>query len=207
MHLLPRDTGWIEVVCGPMFSGKTEELIRRLKRALIARQSVQAFKPAIDDRYDVHDIASHAGRRLEASAVRSVDDIRGQLRDDVEVVGIDEAQFFDASLVELCSSLAVRGVRVVVAGLDQDYLGRPFGPMPALLVEAEYVTKSLAICILCGNPAHRSHRTVIASEAQVQVGAAEAYQPLCRTCFARERAAADAIVAQTALDLEPAHEP
>jgi thymidine kinase len=192
MHLQPHDCGWIEVVCGSMFSGKTEELIRRLKRALIARQDVQAFKPEIDVRYAAGDLASHAGRRLEATIVRDTAALRAALRENVEVVGIDEVQFFDDAIVPLCEELALRGVRVIVAGLDQDYLGRPFGPMPALMTAAEFVTKTLAICVLCGNPAHRSHRTyAVPSASQVLVGSTEAYQALCRKCHAQARLEAD----------------
>ena len=194
-------SGWIEVVVGCMFSGKTEELIRRLKRALIAQVSVQVFKPRIDQRYALTEVASHAGRVLEAVAVDSTDEVRARLRPDTRVVGIDEAQFFDETLVELAEELASDGRRVIVAGLDLDYLGRPFGCVPALMARAEYVTKTLAICVLCGNPASRSHRTTHEPTGVVQVGAAEAYQPLCRCCFARERDAADARSRQTALDL------
>jgi thymidine kinase len=192
MHLQPNDCGWIEVVCGSMFSGKTEELIRRLKRALIARQNVQAFKPVIDDRYSRSEIASHAGRRLEALPVPNVDALRAAIHEDVQVIGIDEAQFFDAGLVDFCEEMALRGVRVIVAGLDQDYLGRPFGPVPQLMTVAEFVTKTLAICVLCGNPAHRSHRILAEQTAgQVLVGSTESYQALCRRCHANARSEAD----------------
>lgn len=194
--------GWIEVVSGCMFSGKTEELIRRLKRALIAQVHVQAFKPAIDDRYAARELASHAGRVLEGTPVASVEEIRRSLSPQTEVVGIDEAQFFDVTLVELAEELAHDGRRVIVAGLDLDYLGRPFGCIPELMARAEYVTKTLAICVLCGNPASRSHRTVHGDASVVRVGAAESYQPLCRCCFERERTAADARASQTALPLD-----
>lgn len=215
----PPDAGWIEVVCGPMFSGKTEELIRRLRRALIAGLDVQVFKPAIDDRYARFDIASHDGRTLQAELIEGVEGIRTRLRASARVVGIDEVQFLGEDVVPLCTELADSGRRVIVAGLDQDYMARPFGPMPALLAEAEFVTKSLAICVLCGNPAHRSHRSVAGAASSentggtgpdsgasananpVHVGAAESYQPLCRRCFGAERAAADARIAQGRLPL------
>mgnify|MGYP002619686649 CR=1 FL=1 len=204
MDVPTRNGGWIEVVCGPMFSGKTEELIRRLKRAFIARQRVQVFKPAIDDRYADRDLASHAGRRLEAYVVRDTADIEASLWPDVEVVGIDEVQFFDEGVVALAARLAADGVRVICAGLDQDYRGRAFGPMPALLVEAEAVTKVLAICVLCGDAAHRSHRTTVTgADDQVLVGAAESYQPLCRACFARRQVEASQLAAQGRLPFGP----
>lgn len=187
--------GWIEVIAGPMFSGKTEELIRRLKRALIGRQRVQAFKPRIDDRYDAEAIASHGGRQLAAVAVDDVDDLIARIEPDVEVVGVDEVQFFDASVTQQLARLADAGVRVIVAGLDQDYRGRPFGPMPSLLAEAESVTKVLAVCVLCARPASRSHR--VGEEAgQVSVGAQERYQPLCRSCYAHSRAEATRLATQ-----------
>lgn len=200
MIIQPHDAGWIEVVCGSMFSGKTEELIRRLRRALIAQQHVQIFKPSIDDRYERTSICSHEGRTLEATIVANVAEIETRLLDDVRVVGIDEAQFFDASLVPLCNRLASAGVRVVVAGLDLDYLGRPFGPIPALMATAEFVTKTMAVCVLCGAPASRSHR-LRAQAGQVLVGAADSYQPLCRRCFDRERETADQLAAQGTLGL------
>ncbi len=200
MQLQPADCGWIEVVCGSMFSGKTEELIRRLKRALIAQQHVQAFKPAIDDRYDQSAIASHGGRTLQAVAVRTAAEILPLLRDDVQVVGIDEVQFFEPEVVTMCEELALRGVRVIAAGLDQDYLGRPFGPMPELMTVAEFVTKTLAICVLCGNPAHRSHRVSEHDTGEtVLVGAVGQYMALCRKCHATARQAAEARAAQAEL--------
>ena len=198
----PRDTGWIEVICGPMFSGKTEELIRRLKRAFIARQKVQVFRPRIDDRYAETAIASHEGRTMEAHIVDSVEDIRAQLLPDVQVVGVDEVQFFAPEVVDLCDELATSGIRVIAAGLDQDYLAQPFHPVPHLMAVAEFVTKAMAICVLCGNPAIRSHRTVFEHGAgQVQVGATESYQPLCRRCYAQAREEADARASQTSLPL------
>lgn len=200
MQLQPVDCGWIEVICGSMFSGKTEELIRRLKRALIAQQHVQAFKPLIDDRYHAQAIASHAGRTLQAVAVADSEALAAAIRDETQVVGIDEVQFFSDDIVPMCQMLALRGVRVVVAGLDQDYLGRPFGPMPALMVDAEFVTKALAICVLCGNPAHRSHRNEqVDSGRTIQVGTAAEYVALCRRCHHVARAEADAIAGQARL--------
>ncbi len=204
MIVQPEGAGWIEVICGPMFSGKTEELIRRLKRALVARQSIQAFKPVIDDRYSRTQIASHAGRTLAADCVRSVAELGAMLRDDVRVVGIDEAQFFGDDLCDLAEALADRGVRVIIAGLDQDYLGRPFGPMPSLMSIAEFVDKELAICIECGSPGSRSHRVLDSAPGmQIQVGAADSYVALCRRCWRTARNEALRIAAQTALQLGP----
>jgi thymidine kinase len=174
--------GWIEVICGSMFSGKSEELIRRLRRAKIARQKVVAFKPAVDDRYDEDDIVSHDERRIESVRVSTASEIPGAVDESVEVVGIDEAQFFDEDLVSVCEALADSGKRVIVAGLDQDYLGRPFEPMPQLLAVAEYITKTLAVCMRCGRPANRTQR-IIASDERVVVGAGEIYEARCRDCF------------------------
>lgn len=185
MHHVPTDIGWIEVICGSMFSGKTEEMIRRLRRAAYAKQKFQIFKPAIDDRYSRDSIASHDKRELEAKPLHDLEDLYRFLDRDTEVVGIDEAQFFGPELAEVCSNLANRGLRVIVAGLDQDFMGKPFGPIPALLAEAEYVTKSLAICVQCGNPANRSQRIHGGSET-VQVGAGDSYEPRCRACFRPE---------------------
>ena len=177
-----RNAGWIEVVVGSMFSGKTEELIRRLNRAHIAQQKVQAFKPAIDDRYDAVQLASHGGRTLMAQAVDNLEQLQDLLEDDVEVVGIDEGQFLGAGLVGVCEALADRGKRVVVAGLDQDWQGQPFQPMDRLMAVSESVTKVLAICMVCGNPANRSQRVVTGNDL-FQVGAAEAYEARCRRHF------------------------
>jgi thymidine kinase len=177
-----RNAGWIEVVVGSMFSGKTEELIRRLNRAHIAQRKVQAFKPVIDDRYDAVQIASHGGRTLMAQAVENLVELKGLLNDDVEVIGIDEGQFLGPGLVELCEELANRGKRVVVAGLDQDWKGQPFEPMDRLMAVSESVTKVLAICMVCGNPANRSQRVVTGNDL-FQVGAAEAYEARCRRHF------------------------
>src|SRR5207253_7866487 len=149
--------GWIEVITGSMFSGKSEELIRRLRRAQIARQKVQIFKPLIDDRFGEDQIVSHSDMRIASQNVRNSDELLRRVDDDTDVVGIDEGQFFDADLPGACNSLANRGKRVIVAGLDQDYLGRPFEPMPQLLAIAEYITKTLAICVVCGDPANHPH--------------------------------------------------
>jgi thymidine kinase len=177
-HLLPRDVGWIEVVTGCMFSGKTEELIKRLRRAQYARQPVVVFKPRIDDRYEKDAVGSHSGQRMPSFHIDHSSQILPLVGDAV-VVGIDEAQFFDAGLVDVCETLANRGHRVVVAGLDLDYRGRPFEPLPHLMAVAEYVTKNLAICVLCGNPADRSQRLVNRGS-RVLVGESEAYEARCR---------------------------
>lgn len=176
--------GWIEVICGSMFSGKTEELIRRLKRARIARQKVEIYKPIIDTRYSREEVVSHDENSILSTPVSTAANIL-LLANDVEVVGIDEAQFFDMGLIEVCNSLANRGIRVIVAGLDMDYMARPFGPMPALLATAEYVTKVHAICVKCGNLAQYTHRTTD-SDKLVLLGETDLYEPLCRQCFTRE---------------------
>jgi thymidine kinase len=178
---ITRGRGWIEVICGSMFSGKTEELIRRLKRARIAKQRVEIFKPSIDVRYDVEKVVSHDANEIMSTPVPNSSNIL-LLSGDVDVVGIDEAQFFDAGLPEVCSQLAMSGIRVVVAGLDMDFKGKPFGPIPNLLSIAEYITKVHAICVRCGNLAHFSHRTVV-SDKLVMLGEKEAYEPLCRRCY------------------------
>ncbi len=182
MNVLKSNIGWIEVICGSMFSGKSEELIRRLRRAEIARQRVQTFKPEMDTRSSDGRIVSHSEMQMGAEAVASASDILARVDDRTEVVGIDEAQFFDAGLVEVCEVLANRGKRVIVAGLDQDYRGRPFEPVPQLLAVAEYITKTLAICSRCGNPANRSQR-LVASSHRVVVGADGTYEARCRRCF------------------------
>ena len=174
--------GWIEVIAGSMFSGKSEELIRRLRRARIARLKVQVFKPRIDTRYSHDHIVSHSEMRHESSVVSSAAEIVAEVRPETEVVGIDEGQFFDAELVAVVNELARRGVRVIVAGLDQDYTGKPFGPMPELLAVAEYITKTHAICVRCGQPANYSQR-IVEVEGQVVVGASDAYEARCRRCF------------------------
>lgn len=171
--------GWVEVVCGCMFSGKTEELIRRMTRAQIARQKLQVFKPVIDDRYGKEFVASHNSNRIQSIPVHNPQEILALLDDSTRVVGIDEAQFFDHSLVEVVERLAQRGIRVVVAGLDMDFRGEPFGPIPQLLAIAEQVTKLSAICVVCGAPASRSQR-VSSSEETVLVGAQDSYEARCR---------------------------
>jgi thymidine kinase len=175
-------TGWIEVIAGSMFSGKSEELIRRLRRAKIARLKVQVFKPEIDVRYSRDHIVSHSEMRHESRVAHTSAEILAQVEPDTQVVGIDEGQFFDNKLVEVANTLAARGLRVIVAGLDQDYTGKPFEPMPQLLAVAEYITKTHAICVRCGQPANYSQRTVQV-EGQVVVGAADAYEARCRRCF------------------------
>ena len=179
MQALPRDTGWIEVVCGPMFSGKTEELIRRCRRAVYAKQQVAIFKPKLDTRYAEVEVVSHTKQSLTARPVETADEILEQLDPDVEVIGIDEAQFIPKNLVAVCQSLANEGKRVNVAGLDLDYRGVPFEPMPTLMAVAEFVTKALAICVVCGNPASRSQRLVRGTD-RVVLGATESYEPRCR---------------------------
>jgi thymidine kinase len=174
--------GWIEVICGSMFSGKTEELIRRLRRAQIARQHVQIFKPKIDERYSEDHLVSHSDMRLKSEAVGSADEILQKIDWRAEVIGVDEAQFFDTKLVQVCNQLADLGKRVVVAGLDKDYLGRPFEPMPQLMAIAEYIEKTLAICMKCGNPANYTQRLVDSSD-RVLVGATGTYEARCRRCF------------------------
>lgn len=184
---LPRDIGWIEVVCGPMFSGKTEELIRRVRRALYARQRVEIYKPAVDTRYNEIEIVSHTKQSLQAKPIEAPDEIYERLDPKTQVVAIDEAQFFGRELVAVCQNLADRGLRVIVAGLDLDFRGLPFEPMPELLAVAEYITKSLAICMVCGNPAGRSQRLSRDKE-QVVLGAADAYEARCRRCHTLEEA-------------------
>ena len=173
--------GRIEVVCGSMFSGKTEELIRRLKRAQFARQKVEIYKPAIDGRYSEEDVVSHDQNHILSTPIDSSASIL-LLSSDIDVVGIDEAQFFDMGLVEVCNELANRGVRVIVAGLDMDFKGVPFGPMPALCAIADDVTKVHAICVKCGNLAYVSHRKV-GGEQRVLLGETAEYEPLCRECY------------------------
>jgi thymidine kinase len=175
-------SGWIEVIVGSMFSGKSEELIRRLRRAQIARQKVQVFKPKIDDRYSIEQIASHSGMTHVSKPVMTAAEMLAQMEDDTQVVGIDEGQFFDMAIVEAVSDLANSGKRVIVAGLDQDYMGRPFEPMPQLLSVAEYITKTHAICVKCGATANYSQRTSDSTE-RVQVGASDKYEARCRKCF------------------------
>src|SRR2546423_12787591 len=175
-------TGWIEVIAGSMFSGKSEELIRRLRRAKIARQKVQVFKPEVDSRYSNDHIVSHSEMRHESANSRSASEVLAKVDTDTEVVGIDEGQFFDNELVSVANELARRGVRVIIAGLDQDYTGKPWEPMPQLLAIAEYITKTHAICMKCGQPANYSQRT-FDSEERVAVGAGDRYEARCRRCF------------------------
>lgn len=180
-----RLNGWIEVVCGSMFSGKTEELIRRLRRAQFANQKLLLVKPKIDNRYHEENVVSHRGSSFQAIVVNNSAAII-DLWSDQRVVAIDEAQFFDEGLVEVCTELAAKGVRVILAGLDMDFRGEPFGPMPKLLSVAEYVTKVHAICVSCGNLAQFSHRTV-KEDQQVMLGAVDEYKPLCRYCFNKQK--------------------
>src|SRR5918994_5487953 len=174
--------GWVEVIAGSMFSGKSEELIRRLRRAKIARQKVQVFKPELDSRFAENQIVSHSEMRHESANSRSAAEILAKVDPDTEVVGIDEGQFFDNDLVDVATELARRGVRVIIAGLDQDYTGKPWEPMPQLLAIAEYITKTHAICMKCGQPANYSQRT-FESEERVAVGAMGMYEARCRKCF------------------------
>src|SRR5512141_2056701 len=174
--------GWIEVITGSMFSGKSEELIRRLRRTQIARQKVQIFKPLIDNRYSEDHIVSHSDMRIGSTNVRNSDELVQRVDEATEVVGIDEGQFFDPHLPAACNTLADLGKRVIVAGLDQDYLGRPFEPMPQLLAIAEYITKTLAICVVCGNPANHTQRLVASGE-RVLLGAQGTYEARCGHCF------------------------
>ena len=189
-------SGWIEVVTGSMFSGKSEELIRRLRRAQIARQKVQIFKPTVDKRYAEDHIVSHSEMRIPSRAVRSSRELLDLVEGDTEVVGIDEGQFFDQDLPGVVNEIADRGKRVIVAGLDQDYLGKPFEPMPQLLAIAEYITKTLAICMVCGNPANHTQR-LVASGDRVLVGAEGLYEARCRVCFDPTLGAAPAPAART----------
>ena len=176
-----RQHGWIEVICGSMFSGKTEELIRRLKRAEFANQNIVLFKPKIDNRFAEKAVVSHKGSMLDAHVIEKSTEALNFWKNE-RIVAFDEAQFFDNELIDVCNELARKGVRVLIAGLDMDYLGNPFGPMPELMCIAEYVTKVHAICVSCGNLAYISNRTV-EETGQVLVGAIEKYQPLCRACY------------------------
>ncbi|HEU4963383.1 MAG TPA: thymidine kinase [Bacilli bacterium] len=186
MHF-PRQPGWIEVICGSMFSGKSEELIRRVKRAGIARQKVQVFKPHIDDRYHASAVVSHSGDKADAIAVQSVAEMLSRIEADTEVIAVDEVQFFEMEIVDACQQLANEGKRVIAAGLDLDFKNEPFGPTPSMLAVAEYVTKLQAICTVCGNPANRSQRLIDGEPAHahqpiIQVGASESYEARCRHC-------------------------
>lgn len=187
MMLVAGDEGWIEAICGSMFSGKTEELIRRLVRAQIARQKVQVFKPAIDARYSKDEVVSHSGGRIASIEVESANEILERIDPATKVVGIDEAQFLGMDLVRVIEELARSGRRVVVAGLDQDSRGVPFEPVPQILAIAELVTKTMAVCVVCGRPANKTQR-LGADSSRVLVGAAEAYEARCRTCWSPEPA-------------------
>ena len=182
MDFVVGNLGWIEAICGPMFSGKSEELMRRLRRAMIARKRVQVFKPILDDRYSANEIVSHADRRMRSEAVENSADILARLDWRTEVVGVDEANFFGQELVSIATRLADSGKQVIVAGLDTDYMGRPFPPMPDLLTLAESITKTLAICMRCGNPAKHTQRLVESNDLIV-VGAVGMYEARCRRCF------------------------
>ena len=176
-----RQTGWIEVICGSMFSGKTEELIRRVRRAQIARQKIELFKPEIDTRYSKDEIVSHDDQKLPSRVVKNANEMI-PLSLEVQVVAIDEAQFYKKSLVKVCNTLANMGKRVIVAGLDTDYRGDPFSPIPELLAIAEYITKTHAICVVCGNPANYTYRTT-GDKSQVLLGASDKYEARCRNCY------------------------
>lgn len=193
MNFTKGGLGWIEVVCGPMFSGKSEELIRRLRRAEIARQRVQIFKPRIDERYSADHIVSHSELKIRSEAVKDAAELLARVDLRTEIIGIDEAQFLGAEIVPAVVRLADMGKRIIIAGLDTDYLGRPFHPMPELLAIADEITKTLAICMQCGNPAKHTQR-LVASEDLIVVGAAGMYEARCRRCFepnlAQEREAA-----------------
>jgi thymidine kinase len=182
MELVAGGIGWIEVICGPMFSGKSEELIRRLRRAMIARKRVQVFKPLIDTRYSADEIVSHGAIRMKSETVNSPADILQALDWRTQVVGIDEANFLGPGLIDLASQLADSGKQVLLAGLDTDFMGRPFPPIPDLLAHAESITKTLAICMRCGNPAKHTQR-LVESEDLIVVGAAGMYEARCRRCF------------------------
>lgn len=178
-----RNQGWIEVICGSMFSGKTEELLRRIRRAQIAKQQIEIFKPAIDTRYDEVEVVSHDDTSVLSTPVHNSSEILLYVNtESVDVVAIDEVQFFDEGIIETCNFLANHGVRVIVAGLDMDFQGKPFGVMPQIMAVAEYITKTHAICVRCGDLAHFSHRTV-SGEKQILLGETESYEPLCRKCY------------------------
>ncbi len=182
MDFVTGEVGWIEAICGPMFSGKSEELMRRLRRAKIARKRVQVFKPLIDNRYAVDEIVSHADQRMKSQVVNSAGEILEKLDWSSDVVGVDESHFFGTELTDVAERLANAGKQVIISGLDTDFLGRPFPPMPDLLCIAESITKTLAICMRCGNPANHSQR-LVESKDLIVVGAMEAYEARCRRCF------------------------
>ena len=182
MDIITGNAGWIEVICGPMFSGKSEELIRRLRRAMIARKRVAVFKPKIDDRYSAEEIVSHGDLRMESQVISDASEMLQRIDWRAEVVGVDEANFMGPSLVEVANRLADSGKQVIVAGLDTDYLGRPFAPIPDLLAQAESITKTLAVCVRCGNPAKHTQR-LRGSDELIVVGANDMYEARCRRCF------------------------
>jgi thymidine kinase len=182
MDIITGNVGWIEVICGPMFSGKSEELIRRLRRAIIARKRVEVFKPVIDDRYSANEIVSHGDSRMTSVTVKDAEGIMDRIDWRSEVVGIDEGNFMGPGLVDVAGRLADSGKQVIIAGLDTDYMGRPFAPIPELLAVAESITKTLAICVRCGNPAKHTQR-LRGSEDLIVVGAADMYEARCRRCF------------------------
>lgn len=182
MDIVTGNIGWIEVICGPMFSGKSEELIRRLRRAMIARKRVQVFKPAIDDRYSIDEIVSHGDQRMKSEVVAGPPDILAKIDWRTQVIGIDESNFFGVGLVDVAQQLADTGKQVIIAGLDTDFMGRPFPPMPDLLALSESITKMLAICMRCGNPAKHTQR-LVESKDLIVVGAAGTYEARCRRCF------------------------
>jgi len=182
MELVTGNIGWIEVICGPMFSGKSEELIRRLRRARIARKRVQVFKPALDNRYSADEIVSHGDQRMDSEVVSNAKEMLAKLDWRTQVIGVDESNFFGPDLVDITAQLADTGKQVIIAGLDTDFLGRPFSPMPELLCLAESITKTLAICMRCGNPAKHTQR-LVESDDLIVVGAAGMYEARCRRCF------------------------
>ena len=182
MDIITGNVGWIEVICGPMFSGKSEELIRRLRRAMIARKRVAVFKPKIDDRYSAEEIVSHGDLRMESQVISDAGEMLERIDWRAEVVGVDEANFMGPSLVEVAGRLADSGKQVIISGLDTDYLGRPFAPIPDLLAQAESITKTLAVCVRCGNPAKHTQR-LRGSDDLIVVGANEMYEARCRRCF------------------------
>jgi thymidine kinase len=182
MDIVTGNLGWIEAICGPMFSGKSEELIRRLRRGIIARKRVQVFKPALDDRYAKDEIVSHGDIRMKSEVVTSAEEISAKVDPRTQVVGVDESNFFGPGLADVATHLADIGKQVIIAGLDTDYLGRPFSPMPELLCLAESITKTLAICMRCGNPAKHTQR-LVESHDLIVVGAAGMYEARCRRCF------------------------
>ncbi len=202
MAFFPHRPGSLEVICGSMFSGKSEELIRRLRLARIAHQRVQVFKPAIDTRYADEELVSHSDFRITARAVATSGEILAQVHDLTVVIGIDEVQFFDAGIVEVCNKLANQGKRVIVAGLDQDYRGRPFPPMPDLMAVGEYVTKLLAVCSVCGDPANRSQR-IKGGDAVVELGASDRYEARCRRHFEPEEDRQMELLNERAMALRP----